>query len=125
MTLASCKTKKGDSVGAGPQNVFVNPYLMAQYAGQMLSQAHVWPASNKTLWFVVLRSRIQLTLQTIVAQTIVAKGLRTRPILDLELLHQSHNVSCMCCMQSHLALFMPLISCMSGHMCAHRSMLYA
>lgn len=63
MTLASCTTKKGDRVGAGTQNVFVNPFLissMAQYAGQIFSQEHVWPASNKTLWFMVLRSCIQL-----------------------------------------------------------------
>ena len=30
----SCRVKKEDSVGAGPQNMFVNLFLMAQYAGQ-------------------------------------------------------------------------------------------
>ena len=34
MTLGSCRVKKEDSVGAGPQNMFVNLFLMAQYAGQ-------------------------------------------------------------------------------------------
>ena len=33
MTLGSCRVKKEDSVGAGPQNMFVNLFLMAQYAG--------------------------------------------------------------------------------------------
>ncbi len=30
MTLGSCRVKKEDSVGAGPQNMFVNLLLMAQ-----------------------------------------------------------------------------------------------
>jgi len=34
MTLGSCRVKKEDSVGAGPQNMSVNLFLMAQYAGQ-------------------------------------------------------------------------------------------
>jgi len=31
MTLGSCRVKKEDSVGAGPQNMFVNLFLMAQF----------------------------------------------------------------------------------------------
>ena len=34
MTLESRRIKKEDSVGAGPPNMFVSLFLMAQYAGQ-------------------------------------------------------------------------------------------
>ena len=34
MTLGSSRVRKEDSVGAEPQNMFVNLFLMAQYAGQ-------------------------------------------------------------------------------------------
>jgi len=34
MTLGLCRVKKEDSIGAGPQNMFVNLLPMAQYAGQ-------------------------------------------------------------------------------------------
>ena len=34
MTLGSCRVNKEDSVAAGPQNMFVNLFLIAQYAGQ-------------------------------------------------------------------------------------------
>ena len=34
MTLGSCKVKKADTVGAGPQKEAVDLSLIAQYAGQ-------------------------------------------------------------------------------------------
>ena len=34
MTLGSCRVKTEDSLGAGPQNMFVVLFLMAQYARQ-------------------------------------------------------------------------------------------
>ncbi len=39
MTLGSCRVKKEDSVGAGPQDMFVNLFLMAQPTGQLTSIA--------------------------------------------------------------------------------------
>ena len=45
MTLGSCKVKKEDRVGAGPQKMVVNLSLIEQYAGQsdvhlLLCQKH-------------------------------------------------------------------------------------
>ena len=53
MTLGSCRVKKEDSVGAGPQNMFVNLFLMAQYAGQSNTKwcsSSAKPEAQKTQW---------------------------------------------------------------------------
>ncbi len=53
MTLGSCRVKKEDDVGAGPQNMFVNLFLMAQYAGQSKTNwcsSSAEPETQKTQW---------------------------------------------------------------------------
>ena len=46
MTLGPCRVKKEDSVGAGPQKMFVNLFLMAQHAGQS-TQNDIHPLLNQ------------------------------------------------------------------------------